>query len=172
MKKCNLWALQVFVPRLDLWVLVWWLVLGAVVGSFGAVLGGRCYSCCKGSACYHTWSFWCSFGCCKRGVWCNCWSCFGYGLTPSTQTCAKVASVLERRAVTMNVKMKLQFWCAADVLWIEENMLSGVYTGVIFSPFHFALDSKVFDLQAMATMPAFYPQFWIVFSRTRRCHVL
>ena len=46
------------------------------------------------------------------------WNCFGYSLTPSTQTCAtaKVANVLERRTLTMrSVKMKLQFWCTVDV---------------------------------------------------------
>ncbi len=41
--------------------------------------------------------------------------CFGYGLTPSAQACAKVESVLERRTMTMNVKVKLRFSCAVDV---------------------------------------------------------
>ena len=29
---------------------------------------------------------------------------------------AKVASVLERRTLTMSVKVQLRFWCAVDVL--------------------------------------------------------
>ena len=53
-------------------------------------------------------------------LWVLCWVgavliCFGCCLD-CCQGCAKVASVLKRRTPTMNVKMKLRFWCAADVL--------------------------------------------------------
>ena len=42
-----------------------------------------------------------------------------------------MASVLERRTLTISVKMKLWFWGAVDVLFLKSNMLFGVYAGVI-----------------------------------------
>lgn len=44
--------------------------------------------------------------CCKGGAWCHSW----------TQTCAKAASVLDRRTLRMSMRIKLRFWCAVDGL--------------------------------------------------------
>ncbi len=83
-------------------------VLGAAVGPLGFVLGAGsllnlvgvrqfvgamvgCFGAVLGGCC-----FGCCFGCCQEG--------------------AKVATVLVRRTLTMNVKTNLRFWCPADVL--------------------------------------------------------
>lgn len=49
----------------------------------------------------------------------------------TTQTRAKVASVLERRTLTAIVKVKLQLWCDVSKCSLKSNMLSGVCASAI-----------------------------------------